>query len=103
MSSATVLNKSLPSQSPAQVNLTAPTDRRADVDAKQAQVAALLEELKCEGLLILGEENFAWLTSGAAARGVVDPGELPVLYFSQDGRWVLCSNVDSQRLFDEEI
>src|SRR5262249_17432225 len=84
MSSATLITNSLSPQSHAQVNLTAPSDRRADVDTKQAQIGALLDELKCEGLLVLAEENFAWLSSGGAARGVVDPGEMPALYFSQE-------------------
>jgi Xaa-Pro dipeptidase len=79
------------------------TDRRADLETKQARIAALLQELGCEGLLVLEPENFIWLSSGAVARGVLNPAELPALYFSADQRWVLCSNVDSQRLFDEEI
>src|SRR5262249_51494195 len=58
------------------------SDRRADVDAKQAWVAALLNEVGCEGLLILEPENFAWLTSGATARGVLEPDEMPALYFN---------------------
>src|SRR4051794_1028073 len=85
------------------LNLTTPTDRRADLDAKQTQVGALLEKVKCEGLLVLDPENFAWLSSGGAARGILADDELPALYFSQEGRWALCSNVDAQRLFDEEI
>ena len=32
-------------------------DRRADVQVKQERVAALLREVGCEGLLLLGEEN----------------------------------------------
>jgi Xaa-Pro aminopeptidase len=73
------------------------------VDGKQAWVAALLQECKCDGLLILDPENFAWLSSGAAARAILDSRELPGLFFSADQRWVLSSNADSQRLFDEEI
>jgi Xaa-Pro aminopeptidase len=80
-----------------------PPDRRADIDSKHARVAAFLQEVGCEGLLLLEPENFAWLTSGAAARGILDPAELPALYFSADGRWVISGNVDSQRLFDEEL
>src|SRR5208282_5354605 len=79
------------------------TDRRSDVDAKQARVAALLAEVGCEGLLVFEPENLAWLTSGATARGILDPAAQPALYFSAEQRWLLCSNVDSQRLFDEEI
>jgi Xaa-Pro dipeptidase len=90
-------------QSLPEVNLTTPSDRRADIDAKHARIATLLEETKCEGLLLVDPENVGWMTSGAAARGVVDPDEMPVLYFSPEGRWILSSNVDSQRLFDEEV
>jgi Xaa-Pro aminopeptidase len=79
------------------------SDRRADIDEKQARLAALLKEADCEGLVVLEPENFAWLTSGGAARGILDRAERPALYFSPEQRWVLSSNVDSQRLFDEEI
>ncbi len=79
------------------------SDRRADVDAKQARVAALLQEAGCDGLLVLEPENFAWLTSGATVRGAFDAAERPFLYFSPEQRWLISSNVDSQRLFDEEL
>jgi hypothetical protein len=78
-------------------------DRRADLDAKQTRVAGVLEQAGCDGLLVLDPDNFAWLTSGAVARGVVDPAALPCLYFTAEGRWALASNADSQRLFDEEL
>jgi Xaa-Pro aminopeptidase len=77
--------------------------RRPDIDAKQVQIAALLRRVNCEGLLVLDPENFAWLTSGALARAVLDPAALPALYFSAEQRWLLAANADSQRLFDEEI
>jgi Xaa-Pro aminopeptidase len=80
-----------------------PGDRRADIEAKQAQVVALLAGLDCEALLILEPENFAWLTAGATARGVVDEQQLPGLYVSADVRALLVSNIDSQRFFDEEL
>jgi Xaa-Pro dipeptidase len=103
MSSAAVHSPASPAPSTTEVSLRTATDRRADIDAKQARVAGLLQEAGCDGLLVLGPENFAWLTSGAAARGVADPSSLPCLYFTAEGRWVLCSNVDTQRLFDEEL
>jgi Xaa-Pro dipeptidase len=78
-------------------------DRRADVEAKCALVAALLQEVKCDGLLLLEPENFAWLSSGGIARGQLDETELPALYCNGETRCVLAGNVDSQRLFDEEI
>jgi hypothetical protein len=79
------------------------SDRRADIDSKQARIAALLQEIGCEGLLVMEPENFFWLTSGGAARGTPSPTDLPALYFSAEGRWLIASNVDSQRLFDEEV
>jgi hypothetical protein len=92
-----------PVSSAPEINLRTPSDRRSDVDAKQAAIAQLLTESACDGLLILAPENFAWLTSGGAARGVVDKEAMPALYYNAEGRWVLCGNVDTQRLFDEEI
>ncbi len=85
------------------INLAGPTDRRADVDAKQAFVAELLKEIGADGLLILQPENFAWLTSGATARSTLETDALPALYFTAEGRWLVASNCDTQRLFDEEI
>ena len=93
----------LTSQPATQIAVAAVPDRRADLDAKQACIAAFLQEAQCEGLLVLAPENFSWLTSGAVARGILDPEETPGLYFSADQRWALASNVDSQRLFDEEL
>jgi Xaa-Pro aminopeptidase len=78
-------------------------ERRSDIDAKQSRVAALLQRVSCDGLLVLDQHNFAWLTSGAVARAILDPEEQPALYFSGEQRWVLASNGTSQRLFDEEI
>jgi hypothetical protein len=82
---------------------SAPMDRRADAEAKQTRIAALLHEIGCDGLLVLDPTNFAWLTSGGAARGILDSEATPGLYFTSDARWLLSSNVDTQRIFDEEI
>ena len=57
-----------------------------------------------KGLLLFEPENFAWLTSGAVARGLPDPSSAPAVYCNGDGgRWLIARNADSQRLFDEEI
>lgn len=79
------------------------SDRRADIDAKVGRVAALLKEVSCDGLLLLEPENLAWMTSGAMARGSIDPGSAPAVYCNGDQRWLICGNDVSQRLFDEEI
>jgi Xaa-Pro aminopeptidase len=79
------------------------SDRRADLDAKQVRVALLLQEVGCEGLLVLDPENFAWLTSGATPRGILEPAAMPALFYGPEQRWLLSSNTDTQRLFDEEL
>ncbi len=78
-------------------------DRRQDIEAKMALVAGLLKEVECEGLLLLEAENMAWLSSGAMDRGRPDPSASPAIYCNGERRWVLSSNVDSQRFFDEEL
>jgi Xaa-Pro aminopeptidase len=79
------------------------SDRRADIDAKSARLTELLREVGCDVLVLLEPENFSWITSGAVPRGVIDPGALPAVYSNLEYRWVMCSNADSQRLFDEEL
>lgn len=81
----------------------APEKRRADIDAKQAQIAALLAETELEAVILVEPENFAWISSGATPRSVLDPAQLPAIYVSPDVRSVFASNLDSQRLFDEEL
>ena len=78
-------------------------DRAADLFVKQERIASLLREIRRDGLLVLDPANFAWLTAGAVAKGVVNPAERPVLFFQGPQRWVVCCNADTQRLFDEEL
>lgn len=78
-------------------------ERRTDVDQKQAWVADVLQSAGREGLLVLRPENFAWLTSCAAPMSGIDPTTAPALYYTPEQRWLLASNVDAQRLFDDEI
>jgi len=79
------------------------SDRRADVEMKQGRVAALLRKHGRDGLLLLAPESFTWLTSGATVRGTPDPASAPAIYCTHEARWLLASNADSQRLFDEEM
>ena len=91
------------SSSSVDIGLTTPADRRSDIDAKHQRLTFLLREAGCDGMLVLRPENFGWFTSGSPPRGILDPAAQPALYFSADGRWLLCSNADTQRFFDEEI
>lgn len=77
--------------------------RRADVDAKQEQVARLLDALGVEALLLLMPAHVSWFTAGMNVRGLVADSERPGVYVNSKQRWLLCSNVDTHRLFDEEL
>jgi Xaa-Pro dipeptidase len=92
-----------PPASSAEIHLSTPADRRSDIDAKHQRITSLLRDFGCDGLLVLRPENFAWLTSGSPPRGALDPKAQPALYLSNEGRWLLCSNTDTQRFFDEEV
>jgi Xaa-Pro aminopeptidase len=95
--------RSITNASEPDLDMGTATDRRTDLDMKQILVAALLQEVGCEGLLVLQPENFTWLTSGGTPRSILDATEYPALYYSAEQRWLLSSNADSQRLFDEEL
>src|SRR5262249_57252646 len=60
-------------------------------------------ESNCQALLVLEPENIAWLTCGASFAGNIDPDGWPALFFTADERWLIAANVDTQRLFDEEL
>ena len=85
-----------------------PTDeqiaaRRADIDAKQALVGGVLDAMKCEAVVLLMPAHVAWFTAGLTARGLMADSERPGVYTNGRQRWLICSNVDTQRLFDEEV
>ncbi|MBX3400072.1 MAG: M24 family metallopeptidase [Gemmataceae bacterium] len=77
--------------------------RRADIDAKQIKVAQLLEEMECEGVVLLMPAHVAWFTGGMNVRGLIADGERPGIYTNGRQRWLLASNIDAPRLFDEEL
>jgi hypothetical protein len=87
--------------------ITVPTDpldrRRADIDAKQARVATILADMGCEGVILLVPAHVAWFTGGINVRGLIAETERPGVYTNGKQRWLICSNVDTQRLFDEEL
>lgn len=77
--------------------------RRADVEAKQQLVAAVLADMGCEAAVLLMPAHVAWFTAGLSARGLIADSERPGVFTNGRQRWLLCSNVDTQRLFDEEL
>jgi Xaa-Pro dipeptidase len=89
-----------PASAPPPVALAA---RRADIDIKQAQVAWLLEQVECESALFLAPAHVSWFTAGMNVRGLIADSERPGIYTNGRQRWLICSNIDTQRLFDEEL
>lgn len=77
--------------------------RRADIDAKQEQVLGVLAEMECEAVVLLMPAHVSWFTAGLNARGLIADSERPGVFTNGRQRWLLCSNVDTQRLFDEEL
>ncbi len=79
-------------------------EREADINVKHERLAAILREQARDGLLMLDAANFSWFTAGTESRTVLSPADQPAV-FLQNGsyRWALCSNVDTQRLFDEDL
>ena len=77
--------------------------RRADIDAKQSALLPILEAMEVESLLLLMPAHVAWFTAGLNVRGLIADSERPAIYTNGRQRWLICSNVDTQRLFDEEL
>jgi Xaa-Pro aminopeptidase len=77
--------------------------RRSEIDRKQEQVASSLAESGAEALLLIDPPNVAWFCGAALAHGISDMAEWPALYLTAKGRWLVCGNLDSQRLFDEHL
>jgi Xaa-Pro aminopeptidase len=73
------------------------------VDGKQAQVAELLRAVGVDALLLLEPENVAWMSSGGVGGGTLNPEDAPALYCTAEARWLVARNLDTQRLFDQEV
>ncbi len=78
-------------------------ERRADVEAKLAVVGAVLPELNCEAAVLFMPAHVSWLCGGFNLRGLFADTERPGIFTNGKQRWLLCSNLDTQRLFDEEL
>ena len=78
-------------------------ERRADVEAKLAAVGAILPELNCDAAVLFMPAHVSWLCGGFNLRGLFADTERPGIYTNGKQRWLLCSNLDTQRLFDEEL
>ncbi|HEV3144978.1 MAG TPA: hypothetical protein VGZ47_13895, partial [Gemmataceae bacterium] len=78
-------------------------ERVTEIADRQERMGELLREHEADGLLVLEPANFSWLTAGGGFRGILHPDDFPALFFSSQQHWLLAANVDTQRIFDEEI
>jgi Xaa-Pro aminopeptidase len=85
--------------SPAAPPAPAPT-RKDEIEAKQKRIAKLLEESKCEAVLLFDPANLAWLTGAAICQGIADSHEWPAVYLTAEQRWLVSGSADTQRIFD---
>lgn len=77
--------------------------RRADIDAKQLLLVDLLARMGCEAVVLLMPAHVSWFTGGLNVRGLISDSERPGVYTNGRQRWLVASNIDGQRLFDEEL
>jgi Xaa-Pro dipeptidase len=96
-----------PAAAPSDSSLLTPysslSEKRAEIEAKQDRVGALLAEAGADGLLLLDPANMAWLTGASLAHGISDPADWPALYLTATQRWLIAGNLDTQRIFDQHL
>ncbi len=79
-------------------------ERRADVEEKQRRVARWLDQTGYDALILGRADGIAWFTCGGEL-GQTMSSELAsaLLYINRQCRAVLCDNVQSARIFEEEV
>jgi Xaa-Pro aminopeptidase len=78
--------------------------RRADVDEKQRRVAAFLETSGYDALVLGRADSVAWFTSGGdLGQCLGSEASSVLLYINGTSRAVITDNVQSARVFEEEL
>lgn len=77
--------------------------RATDVEQKQQQIIAILEELELDAILLQSPENIAWFTTGADLTRAGSNESCAAVFITQDARLIACSNVDANQIFDRSI
>ncbi|UCH33905.1 MAG: M24 family metallopeptidase [Armatimonadota bacterium] len=75
-----------------------------ELGRKQRLVLEFLDREDLDGLLLSKNANFAWVTCGGSNHVAVnsDTGVAHVLV-TRHGRWVICDNIESRRVMEEEV
>ena len=77
--------------------------RRADVDARQAELSRVLAHAGCDWCLLLDLANIRWMTAGMNIGDWFPPAEQPVIFSNLINRSVVCASLDTQAIFDTEL
>jgi len=78
-------------------------ERRELIDQRQQLLGRVIASAGCEAAMLFVPAHVSWFCAGFNVRGLLAESERPGLYTNGKQRWLLCSNLDTQRLFDEEL
>jgi len=80
------------------------TQRRADVEAKHESIRAFLEVTGHDAVVLGLAESVAWFTSGGnLGQSLASDSSAIVLFINRTSRAVIADNVQSGRVFEEEL
>ena len=78
--------------------------RRGDVEEKHARIAGFLDATGHEAVLLGRADSVAWFTSGGdLGQDLASEASSVLLYLTRNSRAVLSDNVQSARVFEEEL
>jgi Xaa-Pro aminopeptidase len=78
--------------------------RRADVDEKHARLIALMDASGLDAVVLTRAEELAWFTSGGElGEDFTSPRGAVQIYVNHNCRAVVADNVQSPRVFEEEL
>jgi len=78
--------------------------RRADVEEKHRRLVQFLDACGYDAVLLGRADSLAWLTSGGElAEGLAAQGGAALIYANRQCRVILADNVQSARIFEEEV
>jgi Xaa-Pro aminopeptidase len=76
----------------------------SELAEKERRVRALMTEYELDGILLMRQDNFAWFTGGGESRvSAASETGTGSLLISTEGKWLLCDNIESHRLLEEEL
>jgi Xaa-Pro dipeptidase len=80
------------------------SERRADVEEKHRRVIAFLDAHGYDALVLGRADSVAWFTSGGdLSQGLASDPSAVLLYITRGCRAIIADNVQSARVFEEEV